>query len=333
MDNNKIYDCLKCPLTNLYFHDPVLAEDGVIYERMAITHCVHEKFGSKTTLVPVKLVKSIVDTIGNKLEDNKFLNKKPYFLFKKELIADLENEEYNNLLKYTEIVLTDYFDVSNKVTIGFELLSACKSNDIIKHVINNSIDFDMFGPNNLKLIHNVSCVSNQVIFKFLVENKNVVINEKDSRGNYPLHNVAKFFDKIDLIYDMFTDENLLMTDNYGLTVAHYLAKYVDLNYSEEKFNLVNRIMKNSNIRNVRSNRGLNCFHYVCQFASNPDTIKKLFDLKEIDNIEDITGGNENVHDLVYKNKNLSKDQKLDVMYSYLIIVNNRKQEYIENAIF
>lgn len=307
---------LRCPLTNLFFYDPVIS-DGIIYERMAIQYYLTQK-GIKQDLVSVPLIKSMVDELSDDLKKEQFLKKKPYFLFKNEFINDLKNKNFDNLLCYVEIIITDNFN--DKINIGLELLTSCCPN-IIKGVINNCIDYDMFSADKTKLIHIASICSTPEIIRFLAEEKNVNMEEDDGDNNYPAHYIAKYFNDISSIKHLI---NTTLVNKKGFSVAHMLCKHLT---TMEKYEDMISIVKNLE---ESSKEGLNCFHYACLYTKDPIIIKKFFHLPI--NIEKVTENNCNIHDLIYKNRFLTKEQKMDLIFDYLIIVKDNNREILENYI-
>lgn len=308
---------LKCPLTNLFFYDPVLADDGIVYERMAIEFASFSK-----NLKPVPLIKNIIENLDEIYKQNQFLRKKPYFLFKTEFINDLKNKRFENLLQYVEIILTDYINLA-EITIALELLSSCDDENIIKHIINNSIDYDMYSTDQTKLIHIACTISTPEIVRFLIEDKKVNILEPDNKGNLPLHLVAKYFNNIEDIKHIFTKEMCEQKNKNGISVANMLCKYIDNKY-KDVIEIISNIISNE------SEKGLNCFHYICLYASNNNIKDFLNKFTLTYDIEIKTKSGENFHDLIYKNNNLTKEEKIEILFEYCIHIKNKNHNIIEN---
>lgn len=317
------YTQLKCPLTGLYFSDPVVSDEGIIYERIAIEYSIKNGYISNKKLIPVPIIKDIISTIDS---NDKFYLKLPYYLFRTNFIKDLTDRNVVNLLKYTEIVLTDIFDPIKKLSVSFQLFNSDLDNKTIFHLINNSIDYDVFDFNSMKLIHYASIYSNQDIIRFLIDDKKVSINDKDPKGNLPVHNIAKYFIDIDKILDVFSNQYISIKNDKGLTSAHILAKYISKVSSDNnsiefdpKYQLTKNILCENKAANILTNDGLNSAHYLCLKNKLFRPIEALLD--HID-IHSLTQKGEDIHDLLYRNKNLSKPNKQALIYDYFVRVNN-----------
>lgn len=310
---NMIYAQLKCPITGLYYHDPVVSDEGVIYERMAIEHYLTHK-NSKSRLIPVPIIKEIINKIDS---GEKFLLKKPYFLFKTDFINDLSKKNITELVKYTNIVLTDFYDKIQKTTIGSTIITNINDNSVIKHIINNSIDFDTFDVTGMKLIHYASITSNQDIIKFLIEDKSVDTLQKDKDGNYPVHSIAKNINEIDKISHIFTKENLLKENDKGLNSAHIICKYVNNNNSKTRYNLIKSIVCDRNM-DVYSKIGMLPVHYIFRFGQDYNILDKILDYITP---SQHTKSGEDIHDLLCKNIFITKTEKNSLIYKYFSITN------------
>lgn len=323
---------LKCPLTGLYFDDPVVSEEGIIYERMAIEYSIKNSYIDNKKLIPVPIIKDIIKGIDS---PDKFGIKKPYYLFRNEFITDLANKNIANLVAYTDIILTDIFSPIQKQSIGYQLLNSDLDNDLIFHIVNNSIDYDVFDFNGNKLIHYASIYSNQQVIRFLIDFKQVSISDKDNKGNLPVHNISKYFTNIDQIMDVFSDKYILSKNDKGLTTAHILAKYINtISTTNEgsknispKYELVKNVLMSS-AGNIIASNGFTAVHYLCLKNKTFKAIEALMDYIDI---TIMTAGNEDIHDLLYKNRNLTREQKQALIYDYLVRVNNDTSVVIVSA--
>lgn len=324
-----ITDYLKCPLTKLYFNDPVLASNGMIYERMAIEHCIRNRslILQNNILLPVNLIKNMVNVLDEKYQIDRFMNKKPYFLFKNELIDDIKKHNFENILNYTDIECVHIFE--NNITIGNKIISSCKNDNLVINIINKFIDIDVFDDNGDKLIHIISIYSNQNIFQYLL-NKHVNIKEKSKIGDYPLHNVVKYYDKIDTLMHIFTYDNIIYVNDKGMNVGHVLCKNIKKNADNSKIRLVKKIISDNKLNNIFSDEGKTCLHYLCRYTDNSELLEDIFNMN-ID-LKIKTTNDKDVHDLLYFNKLLSNEDKQKIIRLYLNITNRVNVQIIKNFI-
>lgn len=339
----------KCPLTNLIFLNPVVAEDGYVYEYMAIkfwlnkddiSPITNEKMGNN--LIHIKHYKKIINDILNKnpeLVEWQFTKKKPYFLFRYEFIQNLLNKHYDKLVIYTDIILNDSLDDSN-TTVAKYLFTNCKKipsetvnaqqyyDDIIKKVIDNSIDFDSYDDNGSKPIHVACRYSNQNIIKYFID-RGVDLNCSDIKGNKPIHYITEYQNNNDMIISHFLDNNLTVFNCNGMLPIHLISK----NLSDWS-NIQPFIDANCNLEAV-SKEGFRPLHYICKYGPSSEIIKKFINLDiQLGCDTEITNKNKtklSCDQLIYINKNLDKTEKQQLVYHYL----NRllhKTEIINNYV-
>ena len=147
MDKSVALRFITCPITNLIFCDPVVAEDGYFYESMAIQNHL-----SKNNISPItkqKIGSNIMKATQLKelttefLESNpeyktdQFLFKKTFYLFKNEFLNLIREKKFTNLQDYTGIILNTIVN-KNKETL-FEVLCIMCQPDIVKYILVNSI--------------------------------------------------------------------------------------------------------------------------------------------------------------------------------------------------
>lgn len=339
MNNIMVSNYLYCPLTNLIFLDPVVAEDGYVYERMAIEYCFNNKLivspkTSKpisTKLIPLHTLKDYINLLDDSLKINQFMKKKPYFLFKDNFILDLQNKKYDELCKYTDIIITDYFDKATKISLAIKLLSENKDLHTLTTIIDNCIDYDTYSVDNIRLINIASIYGSQNLVRYLIDDKKIMLEYDDlSNPDYEkffVHDIAKYFDDISNLMDLFTKENLLVKNNKGDNTAHILCKNIN---NIDKFNSIKKLF-NIDIYESFSDSGYNCFHYACIYCGNVNIIKEFFNLNI--SLEKETLDGQNIHDLIYLNNLLSKQQKMEIIFEYLQLISDKsKIPLIDNYI-
>ena len=192
MEKNSLAQYLKCPLTGLIFCEPVLAEDGHFYELMSIKNYLIKNDTSPITkekmgklIMHSKIMKNMVDEFLTNNPDYKseqFLSKKPFFLFSKDFVESLKEKNFDDLMKYTTILLN--MDLGKETL--FEYICKLCPDDVVKHIIDNSIDYDTYDKRkNLKPLH-ITCkhTSRDVILHLI--NKNVDLQAQDLNGETAL---------------------------------------------------------------------------------------------------------------------------------------------------
>lgn len=151
---------LICPITKSFYAEPVLAEDGHVYEKEAIEQWINinkispltrESIHSK--LVPIFFIKTLVDTYLTQNPDKKELQYVPVLDFIKNKIKIFEfikNGEFNELLKYTNYKITQLLDNTFKIKLYkknknksinyfYYILKNCKDDGVIRHIIQNKV--------------------------------------------------------------------------------------------------------------------------------------------------------------------------------------------------
>lgn len=199
------YESFTCPITKLIFNDPVVAEDGFIYEYLAIrdhikNNCTSPQTGDRmgSHLQRVHTVRLMVDQfLGTHPEYQKeqFLHKKPFYLFKSELIDCAQKGDEEQITTYTSFCLTYEF---NEKTL-FEYACRNFSEEVIMHMIDNSIDYDVEDHHGLRPIHIACRYATPAIVCHLID-KGANIESPDTIGNRPLSYVILYNGNLDLIH-------------------------------------------------------------------------------------------------------------------------------------
>src|SRR3972149_11790482 len=122
---NKPYQRYLCPISKQIYNDPVVAEDGIIYERQMI-----ESWFKKTNISPMigkQISKKVYPIVSIKNEVKEYLEKYPkykeeQFSIKKNFdLKDIKKifmeKNYEELLNYTNFKLFEILDLNeNKVS-------------------------------------------------------------------------------------------------------------------------------------------------------------------------------------------------------------------------
>lgn len=327
MNKEVILKHITCPLTGLIFCDPVIAEDGITYEFMAIKNWLSHDYYSPITkaeigknLIRSVSIKKFIESFLKEhpeYQKEQFLFKKPFYLFQEEFIQLVKNKEFDKIKEFTTFMLN--YDIGNETLINY----ICNEfpNDIIIHIINNSIDYDTEDNRGNRPIHIICKYSNSEIIKCIID-KNIDLNCPDEIGNRPITY---------LIMKHGNDKELL---------EYILNKKIEVNFENKLgYNLFHIIILNGNVEllklfieygldiNFPSKIGLNSLQYAFKNASNFELIKFMIDQNHNFDVDpDPRTTNEQ---LIYLNDNLTKKEKQSLVLYYLTKLLN-KTAVIEN---
>ncbi len=344
-----------CPITKQIFNEPVVAEDGQIYEKKAIKAWLESNNTSPLTREIIK--KDLFPIYQFKDEINEYLKKNPEYkeqqyaclkdYDKLEIINIIKNKTFNKLLKYTDFKLNDIFQIYDDENDAFIklLLQNCNNDNVIRHVIDNSIDLlydnSTYVTTNYKLpIHYICKYCNSKLIKYIIENKEINYECTDINGYTPIYYIVKYHcDKDDLI-NLFIDKkvNLQKTihyifkncswsiiknilqkryscktyDNCGMTPIHYLCKrdIMTKNILKYIFN------KHINI-NLKTKSGYNSIHLIMLYQKI-DVINYLF----INYHNYINSYSINIHIKIHDNE----EYKSTISLKTLLSINNNLTE-------
>ncbi len=160
----RTFDTLvRCPISTMLMHNPVVADDGYIYEKVVLedyrSQSTQEspitRQNMSNTMRPVPLFTKIRDLfveINPDLKEDILL---PDFTFENNvntIYGILGSDNHDPILQYTGFQLGHN---GGGMPILSYLLQKCKSFNIIKHVFDNSTDFNATFSNGWKVIHYV----------------------------------------------------------------------------------------------------------------------------------------------------------------------------------
>lgn len=319
MNKDSLLKYITCPITNLILCDPVMAEDGQIYEFMAIKNHLNRNNTSPVTnekiggmLIRAHKIKTMTDEFlatNPEYKTNQFLFKKPFFLFTKEFIDNLRDKKYEQLKEYTNIILNTEIGKESL----FELVCRHCPDDITKHIIDNSIDYDVYDKRKLKPIHSVCKHGSKDLLMYIAK-KGVDLNSDDINGETPLSYLILYRNKEE--YDVIIPEFLELgvdvnkINKGGFMVAHYVINNGDLPMLEllVKYGL--------NIGTISQKLGgLNILQYAFRESKSPEVIKYIIDLNM--NLDVDVDPKTSCEQLIYLNQNMNKKQKQQLVLYYL----------------
>jgi ankyrin repeat protein len=278
-----------CPLSNEIFLDPVMADDGHLYERQMISTWLSNNNISPITrnemsdnLKDCYVIKNILNTILTKHPtlkesqyklDNSFQSNIP-------IIQNyIDNNRFDKLLDYVD------YDMQYLVTNNLlDILEKC-DNKVAKHIIDNCINFDFIDNRGYSAILWIAEIGNDEIIKHVID-KGLHLDYIDATGWSILHHLCL----------------------RGLTesIKYAINKGVPL----EKEN----------------NNGWRPIHAACHYC-NEDTIKLLIskgvNLKARIRRYNDENKSMNCVDLIKLNKKLSKRSKDDLIHLVYRSTKNR----------
>ena len=320
MEQKDLAKYFKCPLTGLIFCEPVLAEDGHFYELMSIKNYLiknetspitKQKMG--TLIIHSQVMKNMVEEFllkNPEYKNEQFLSKKPFFLFSKEFIESLKEKRFDDLMKYTTILLN--MDLG-KETLFEAVCKLCPDN-VIKHIIDNSIDYDTFDKRkNLKPLHIVCKYASHDVILHLM-NKNVDLQSQDLNGETALSYLILYRTK-DFYFNVIADFiatgfNLDSTNKEGLSAANYLINNGDLDTLKLLIdNGLNIGTPNKKIGNM------NLLQYAFKESRSDALSNFLIDLDI--NLDIDIDPKTTCEQLIYSNNHLDKKQKQHLVLYYL----------------
>ena len=317
LDKEAFLKFITCKLTRLIFSDPVLAEDGNIYEFLAIKNwymssqtspITGKEMGGFLTRIPSlkELIKIFLSSNPEYVQEQ-FLYKKPFNLFEKEFFDLIAKKDFSKLKIYTNFKLNQ--DLGNQSLISF----AAKNlpDDIIIHIINNSDDWEVSDNYGNKPLHTICQYSTSEVIKVFVD-KNIDINSKDKDGR-------RFIC------------NLVIYHSNDLTLFRYiLDKSVDLNFSAEPLHLIISFgnlallmlfLEYGLSMNTQSKSSMTLLQYTFRWAQDPELVKYIIEQNiniDVDPDPTIT-----CEQLLYQNDKLTKKDKQPLVLLYLKKVLNR----------
>lgn len=330
MEKNALLQYLTCPITKLIFCDPVLADDGNFYEFMAIKNHISKNNTSPVTgekmgnvLVRVIILKKMTDEflVANpEYKNDQFLFKKPFYLFTKEFLELLKERKFDQFKDFTSIML----NTENGRDTLFNMICKTCPDEVIKHILDNSIDYDICDRYKLKPLHIACKLASCDIIMHLAK-KGVDLNSEDMNGETPLgylllHRKDDYSKIIPQFLDLGVDINKL--NKSGLSPAHYIINNGDLDMLKVCIN------HHLNIGLVSPKlNGINLLQYAFRESKSQDLIKYLIDLNV--NLDVDVDPRTSCEQLIYMNQHLNKKQKQQLVLNYLTKILN-KAEIVED---
>lgn len=227
-------DCIRCPITHQIFADPVLASDGVIYEREAIERVFSknnpnspytaEPFENKNlvSVYPYLGLRDELLNINPKLKEDLYIAK-THSACKKTIDTIIEKCEFDKLLNYCEFdkKLLSYVQMN-------KILKNCDSK-VALHLIDNLIDL---GDIIIYIVYHCESYAVEYIVD-IYKTRKLKLNTASSDGRnlvyLHLQNEHRDIDILKLLLDEGCDINKPNNDN-GYTPMHIAFKTCPLEF-------------------------------------------------------------------------------------------------------
>ncbi|XWV26063.1 hypothetical protein QJ857_gp1017 [Tupanvirus soda lake] len=267
-------DSIICPINKTILLDPVLACDGIIYERDSIETWLKTSSISPTTgeymndmLVPCVPLRNIISQF---LELNPNLKKEQHQTCldhihnAKKIKTFMDKYNFDKLLEYKNFSLKLLFD--DKQIRNFLENASIR---VQKYFIDNCNDLQYVDSDGGKLIHSAACYASLEIIKYLVDKGIDIDCVETSTGKKPIHYICKY--RNDDIVKYFSSLNipLEVEDNNGNHPIHYLCK----NANVTNKTVIEFIEKGINLE-CSNKKGMYPLHQVCRYIN--ESIELLY---------------------------------------------------------
>lgn len=219
---------LTCPITGQIFKDPVMAEDGYIYEKTAIKDWFRENNTSPLTNLEISKTLNKCYTFNAIVEeylqfhpqerDKQYKLSTDHLDNVQKIKSIINKKKFNKLLKYRKFDLGTFYETNQILTI-----IDCE-NKIIKHIIDNVLDIDAKNYNGFGLLHLCAKYGKSDIILYLI-NKGVKLEEETNYGNRPIHIIAKYASSDVLKYIINKEVSLDCKNIFGCKPIHVICKY------------------------------------------------------------------------------------------------------------
>ncbi len=238
-----------CPITMELFRDPVIAQDGITYERVAI-----EEWFSKSKTSPITREKISIKLYPNiflRNQINKLISENPNLKSKQYETTDItmpsikriyKTKSYGRILNYKNYNIEELIE-KNKKTVtkkkfGFikknveicetcvlkQLLRNCKDERILNYFLDNAINLGAKNSNHNKLIHFL-CEFSPVNIVVMAVNKGADLKSKTKKGLYPIHFACKGSNLEVVKYLIENGVDLEAEANNGWKPIHYACRH------------------------------------------------------------------------------------------------------------
>lgn len=228
-----------CPITQQVFGEPVLADDGNIYEKEAIEEWFKTKHTSPITrekmsekFVPVNFIKSMISEYlekNPKLKARQYIITKNFKRYKAEIFDHIKNHRFNKLTEYGNYVKDELVvqtikiqinDLEFKIPYFKYLFKYCQDEKVINYVIENVDDIS-----NHVIVFMAEYSSEEMNMKYI--DRSYYYNIKSNHSWIPLHFFVKrgFVNIIEAIGNIHTFNQFDIKTKHKYTPLMMAIKY------------------------------------------------------------------------------------------------------------
>jgi ankyrin repeat protein len=218
MCSNK--DAFICPITHQIFKDPVIAFDGIFYERKAIEDWFKNNNISPTTrqIIDKTIISSIL--FNNLLKE--YLEKNPEEL-KNQYVYEINEIIFNYYINKNDLIeLKKYMSLYNNIVLSFFDETRLKNNGLAKILIDHQININ--NKNNYLLIHYICRFSTPEMIKYIID-KGVDLECTTAGGWKPIHLICRYSTPEMIKYIIDKGVDLESTNNKKMKPIDYLRRH------------------------------------------------------------------------------------------------------------
>lgn len=339
MEEENLVKYLKCPLTKLFFSEPVLADDGHFYEFMAIKNHIsksnmspvtNSKMGNMIVKAPIlkKMLEEFLE-LHPEYRDSQFSFKKPFYLFRNEFFDIIKKKQFSKLKEFTSIVLNTETNDDDNTTVFEIICKDCDDIETINYIVDESIDFDVYDKRGMKPVHIMCRYSPIECLKHILD-KDIDVNAVDNNNDNILSGLVRYRERdqyLPMVQMVIKNSvNVNSFNNCGYAPIHYIVEFGDI----DGFILLKNNGLDLNCVNKETN--LNIIQHTFKYSENFNMIKYLIEL-EIE-FEENEGSTKTYEEYIYENQHLSKSDKQKLVLHYLTKLLNKAvviDNFIENV--
>jgi len=239
-----------CPITRQLFWNPVIAEDGHVYEKSAIDEwfkknkispITREKIG--TSLNPILLLKNIIDDLVKldpKLSSNRFtalLNAKSYEKVIQEFILEKKFDKLKDYENYNEKIFMRRCGIEKHTYLSY-LLTYCDF-DTLKYIFTNYTKYN----NQIKGFygsHIIAMYGSEKLILYLLKKTTLLQTNKLTKFGYTIVHIfcERSFNKA---------IKYALSKNYLLMLSHNVkVKPFTLLCKNKNYEMINYLIENKN---------------------------------------------------------------------------------------
>jgi ankyrin repeat protein len=267
---NEIVENIKCPITHAIFKNPVRANDNITYERTSILEWLKNKNTSPCTRAEIF---DLTDNVDMKELIDIFLLKYPDYLkeqydykdsfldFKDECKKYVKNKNFDKLLYYVE------FDLSDD-NFTYNLFKDCKDKNVLKHVIDNTIDLECINNEGWRPIHYLCRYSTPEMIRYIID-KGVNLECINKYKMRPIHFICALSTPEMIKYIIDKGVDIECDTNEGWRPIHFICRYS----TPEMISYI--IEKEVNLE-CENNEGWRPIHFICAL-STPEMIRYIIE--------------------------------------------------------